>query len=156
MREHEDEFVRVVTKKSQEELSRSMRDNKRELEQAQARIRKLDEIIRRLYEDNIEGKITDERFSRMSASYEEEQHTLESRVAELKAMIASEKERGANVDSFLAIVRKYMDIQELTAEIIREFVEKVYVYQTERVGGYKVQRIRIVWKTVSESSTCQP
>ena len=113
MREHEDEFVRMVTKKSQEELSRSLRDSKRELEQAQARIRKLDEIIRRLYEDNIEGKITDERFGRMSASYEEEQHTLKSRMAELKALIASEKERSANVDSFLAIVRKYTDIQEL-------------------------------------------
>ena len=86
----------------------------------------------------------------MSASYEEEQHTLESRVAELKALIASEKERSANVDSFLAIVRKYTDVQELTAEIIREFVEKVYVYQTERVAGYKVQRIRIVWNCIGE------
>ena len=150
VREHEDEFVRMVTKKSQEELSRSLRDSKRELEQAQARIHKLDEIIQRLYEDNIEGKITDERFSRMSASYEEEQHTLEGRMAKLKALIASEKERSANVDSFLAIVRKYTDIQELTAEIIREFVEKVYVYQTERVGGYKVQRIRIVWNCIGE------
>ena len=86
----------------------------------------------------------------MSVSYEEEQHTLENRVAELKALIASEKERGANVDSFLAIVRKYTDIQELTAELIREFVEKVYVFQTERVAGYKVQRIRIVWNCIGE------
>ena len=86
----------------------------------------------------------------MSASYEEEQHTLESRAAELKALIASEKKRGANVDSFLAIVRKYTDIQELTAEIIREFVEKVYVYQAERAAGYKVQRIRIVWNCIGE------
>ncbi len=86
----------------------------------------------------------------MSVSYEEEQHTLESRVTELKALIASEKERSVNVDSFLAIVRKYTDIQELTAEIIREFVEKVYVYQAERVAGYKIQRIRIVWNCIGE------
>ncbi len=149
-REHEAEFVQMVTKKSQEELNRSLRDSKRELEQAMSRIHKLDGIIQRLYEDNIEGKVSNERFSRMSASYEEEQHTLESRVAELKALIASEKERSASVDSFLTLVRKYTDIQELTAEVIREFVEKVYVYQTERVGGYKVQRIRIVWNCIGE------
>ena len=71
-------------------------------------------------------------------------------MAELKALITSEKERSANADSFLAIVRKYTDVQELAAEIIRESVEKVYVYQTERVGGYKVQRIRIVWNCIGE------
>ncbi len=75
---------------------------------------------------------------------------MESHVVELKALIASEKKRGANVDSFLAIVWKYTDIQELTAEIIREFVEKVYVYQTKRVAGYKVQRICIVWNCIGE------
>jgi site-specific DNA recombinase len=68
------------------ELDKSLRDGKRELEQSQTRIRKLDEIIQRLYEDNIEGKISDERFAKMSANYEEEQHTLESRVAELKKL----------------------------------------------------------------------
>ena len=149
-REHEAEFVQMVTQKSQEELNRSLRDSKRELEQALSRIRKLDGIIQHLYEDNVEGKVSDERFSKMSASYEEEQHTLESRAIELKALIASEKERSASVDGFLKLVRKYTDIQELTAEVIREFVEKVYVYQAERISGYKVQRIRIVWNCIGD------
>ena len=86
----------------------------------------------------------------MSAGYDEEQRSLERCVSELKAKIAWQKECNANVDSFLALVRKYTDIQELTAEIIREFVEKAYVYQTERVAGYKVQRIRIVWNCIGE------
>jgi len=149
-REHEADFVELVTKKSQAELDKSLRDGKRELEQAQIRIRKLDEIIQRLYEDNIEGKISDERFAKMSASYEEEQHTLESRVAELKKLIAAEKESSINVDRFLALVRKYTDVKELNAEIIREFVEKIYVHQTERIDGQKVQRINIVWNCIGE------
>ena len=149
-KDHEDEFVRMVARKSQEELNRSLNSSKRELEQSQTRIRKLDEIIRRLYEDNIDGKVSDERFAKMSADYETEQHTLESRVRELKALIAAEQENSANVDSFLAIVRKYTEITELTAEVIREFVEKVYVYQAERVNGYKVQKIRIVWNCIGE------
>lgn len=149
-RDHEADFVELITKKSQAELDRSLRDDKRELEQAQARIHKLDEIIQRLYEDNVEGKISDERFVKMSASYEEEQKGLESRVSELKKLIADEKENSVNVDRFLALVRKYTDVKELTAEIIREFVEKIYVHQSERIDGQKVQRIRIVWNCIGE------
>ena len=131
-------------------MNRSLRDSKREPEQAQTRIRKLDDIIQRLYEDNIEGKISDERFMKMSANYEQEQQTLEARMKELKALIAKENKSRANVDGFLAIVKKYTDVQELTAEIIREFVEKVYVYQTQRFLGDKIQKIKIVWNCIGD------
>ena len=130
-REHEDEFVEMLTKKKRTEVDRSLRDGKREMEQAQARIRKLDEIIQHLYEDNLEGKISDERFVKLSENYENEQKTLEARVTELHRLIASEQEVNINVDRFLALVRKYTDIWKLTAEIIREFVERIYVHKAE-------------------------
>ncbi len=149
-REHEDDFVAMVTKKKRTEADRSLRDSKRELEQAQARIHKLDEIIQRLYEDNVEGKISDGRFAKMSESYETEQKTLEARVVELSDLIASEQEANVNVDRFLKLVRKYTDIQELTAEVIREFVEKIYVHMAERIDGKRVQRIRILWNCIGE------
>lgn len=149
-REHEDEFVQMVTSKTRTALDKSLRDDKRELEQSQARIAKLDDIIQRLYEDNISGKVSDERFAKMTANYEAEQHTLESRVAELKIAMTAENESSLNVDHFLALVRKYTDIQELTAEMIREFVERIYVYKAERVDGRRVQRIKIVWNCIGE------
>ena len=149
-RDHENEFVEMVTKKTRIELDKSMRDGKRELEQSQARIKKLDEIIQRLYEDNIEGKISDERFAKMTTNYEAEQQNLESRVAELKSTMTAEKESALGVDHFLALVRKYTDIKELTAEIIREFVEKIYVYKAERIDGRRVQRIKIVYNCIGE------
>ena len=149
-RECEEDFVEMVTKKTRSELDKSMRDSRRELEQAQARIAKLDEIIQRLYEDNIEGKISDERFAKMTANYEAEQQTLEKRVTELKSIMTEEKESALNVDHFLSLVRKYTDIKELTAEIIREFVEKIYVYKAERIDGRRVQRIKIVWNCIGE------
>jgi DNA invertase Pin-like site-specific DNA recombinase len=149
-RDCEEEFVEMVTKKTRSELDKSMRDSRRELEQAQARIAKLDEIIQRLYEDNIEGKISDERFAKMTANYEAEQQTLEKRVTELKSIMTEEKESALNVDHFLTLVRKYTDIKELTAEIIREFVEKIYVYKAERIDGRRVQRIKIVWNCIGE------
>ena len=131
-------------------LDKSLRDSKRELEQSQSRIAKLDDIIQRLYEDNISGKVSDERFAKMTANYEAEQHTLESRVAELKAAMNAENESSINVDHFLWLVRKYTNIQELTAEMIREFVERIYVYKAERVDGRRVQRIKIVWNCIGE------
>ena len=141
-REHEDVFVEMVTKKKRAEVDRRLRDGKREMEQAQARIRKLDEIIQHLYEDNLEGKISDERFVKLSENYENEQKTLEARVSELRSLIAAEKEANVNVERFLDLVRKYTDIRELTGEVIREFVERIYVHKAERIDGRRVQRIR--------------
>ena len=155
-KEHEAEFVEILMKKSKAETDRSLRESKHELEQSQARITKLDGIIQKLYEDNLDGKISDERFNKMSANYEAEQQTLELRINELSELIAAQKDVTSNVESFLKIVRKYTEIPELTAEIIREFIEKVYVYQSERIDGNKVQRIKIVYNCIGEFTPPAP
>ena len=147
-REHEDEFLQLITAKSKRETEKSLRDSKREFEQAQARISKLDGIIQHLYEDNIEGKVSDERYAKMSATYEAEQKQLESRVAELEAYIRDTKEKSLNVDYFLEKVKKYTDIRELDAEIIRELAEKIIVHKVEKVDGHRVQRITIYYNGI--------
>ena len=86
----------------------------------------------------------------MSENYEAEQKTLECRVTELRSMIATQQESSVNVDLFLAKVRKYTDIRELTPEIIREFVDHIEVYKPERISGHKVQKMRIVWNCIGE------
>ncbi|MGF0022016.1 DUF4368 domain-containing protein [Acidaminococcus fermentans] len=151
-REHEDEFVQAAMHKSQEEMRKSQREARKELEASGTRIRKLDGIIQHLYEDNLDGKISNERFIKLNANYEEEQHTLIDRMHELKDQLAASEQNATNTDDFLAIVRKHTDIQELTPEIIREFVEKVYVYQPEQIDGHRVQRIKIVWNCIGEFS----
>ena len=155
-RDHEDEFVELVTKKKKAEAERCLRDSRREIEQAKTRIRKLDEIIQHLYEDNLEGKISDDRFVKLTETYETEQETLSARMRELKDIISSEQTASVNVDWFLSLVRKYTDVQELTAEIIREFVERVYVHKAEYVDGKRVQRIRIVWNCIGEFCPPEP
>ena len=143
-REHEDEFVRMVTQKGEKELNRQLRESSAELAKAEERIRQLDTIISRLYEDNVAGKVSDERFAKMSASYETEQKGLESRVSELRTFIDGTKEQRLNAESFLSMVRKYTDIKELTAEIIRSFVEKIEVQQPEKVSGTRTKKQTIV------------
>ena len=152
-REHEDEFVRLVTQKSKQETERNLRESKKELEAAKARVTKLDGIIQRLYEDNIEGKVSDERFAKLTATYEAEQHTLEKRIAELESIMAITKNESLGVDAFLSMVRRYTDIKELDAELIRVFVEKILVYKAEKVDGHRVQRIKIIYNGIGEIPT---
>lgn len=150
VREHENEFLEMVTKKSRADSDLHLHKIQRELEQSESRIKKLDLIIQRLYEDNIEGKISDDRFIKMSENYEKEQKQLESRTSELRKEIANEQNNSANADSFLKLVHKYTDIQELNAETIREFVEKIYVYKAEKVDGKKIQCLKIVWNCIGD------
>jgi hypothetical protein len=149
-REHEDEFLQMVTQKTKSALDRSLRENKRELEQATQRIRKLDEIIQRLYEDNIEGKISDERFAKMTATYEQEQKDLSAQVIVLRETLAKAKTQRLNIDSFLAQVKKYTEVKELDAEIIRALVERIDVFTPEKVPGTrtKKQTILIHWNFI--------
>ena len=141
VREHEEKFVEMAAKLSKAETEKTLQDEKRELEQTQARIHKLDTIIQRLYEDNVECKISDERFAKMSESYEAEQKTLEERITVLRGNIAAQQANRVNVDSFIALVRKHTDIRELNAEIIREFVERIEVFQAERVCGKRFRNL---------------
>lgn len=147
-REHEEKFVKIVMKSSEKVLNQKLKESRKEYEQAKTRIAKLDMLIQKIYEDNVEGKISDERFQKMSASYESEQKQLEGRAAELQEYIHSAEERTLNADRFLNLVRKYTDIQTLDTEIIREFVEKIIVFQAEKVDGHRQQRIKIVYNCI--------
>ena len=145
---HEDIFVRLATKQSQAEMNRSLRDGKRELEQATARMQKLDAIIQRLYEDNLDGKISDDRFAKMTTSYEQEQTELEARVAELHDLMEAAKAKSDGIESFLKIVRGRTEITELTPTIIREFVDKIFVHQAVDFEGQRIQQIDIAWNFI--------
>lgn len=147
-RNHEAEFIQLVTKSSEKALEKEIRDSRREYEEANARITKLDTLIQRIYEDNVEGKISDERFAKMSATYEAEQAQLTERAAELEKLLSDARQKAINADYFLSLVRKYTDIQELDAQIIREFVEKILVFKPEKVNGRRVQRIRIIYNCI--------
>lgn len=88
-----------------------------------------------MYEDNINGKISDARYKKMSQAYEEEQAVLTKRVEVLHKELAMAKEQSDNTDKFIRLVRKYTEITELTPEIVRTFVEKIIVHEKERVDG---------------------
>ena len=149
-RDYEDEFVELVEKNKNKELERRIRESKKELEQSMNRVSKIDLLIQRLYEDNVEGKISDEQFIKMTSAYENEQKTLNVRVTELNKIIKNEQEKITNTSSFLNLVKCYTNITKLDAEIIRTFIEKVYIYNADTIGTKKIKKIKIVFNFIGE------
>ena len=122
------------------------------MEDAKNRIIKLDSIVQNLYEDNLAGKISDQRFEKMAKAYDDEENMLQARIAELIESISISQQEELNVESFLKIVRKYTDIKELNPEIIRTFVDKIYVEQFEQIPDTKLkkQTIWIYWNFIGK------
>ena len=150
VRERESEFAELLAKKNERDLNRQFREYIRELEQATQRITELDSIIQRPYEDDLDGKISDDRFDKMTSAYEQEQKDLQSRVIALRETLSKAKAQRLNIDFFLAQVRKYTEVKELDAEIIQALVERINVFKTEKVPGTrtKKQTILIHWNFI--------
>lgn len=127
-REQENQFVKMVMDMDEKERSKGLAKKKKLLTDAEKRISELDRIFKHLYEDNITGKLTDERFKKLSADYEAEQAALQTQANSLREEIQEEESKCANVERFLSIVRKYTEIPELTPHILHEFVEKIVVH----------------------------
>ena len=108
------------------------------------------------HKQSICGNITAERFAKMTLSYEEEQSTLTERVKVLREELARAKENSDNIVKLIRLVKKYIEITELTPEIVREFIEKIIVHQAERVDGKKVQAVEIIYNGIGAIPTLMP
>ena len=112
----------------------------------------LDVIIKRLYEDNISGKLSDERFIKLSRDYELEQTNLTNLVEHLRQEVKEQEKQKVNVRQFIAAVRKYTDMQQLDASILREFVDKIYISEVytpdDNEPRIKVREIEIVYNFI--------
>ena len=127
-RSHENRFAQMVMDMDVKERNKGLAQKRRLLSESKKRITELDMIFKRLYEDNISGKLTDERFHKLSTDYEAEQAGLQAQAAMLREEIEEAESKSANVDRFLSVVRQYTDIPELTPRILHEFVEKIVIH----------------------------
>ena len=127
-RSYENRFVQMVMDMDIKERNRGLAKKRRLLSESENRITELDMIFKRLYEDNISGKLTDERFHKLSTDYEAEQAGLQAQAAILREEIEEVEGKSADVDRFLSVVRQYTDIPELTPRILHEFVEKIVIH----------------------------
>ena len=148
IQQFEAEFVRIKYEQSFEDRRRELADMKREIVKANRRISELDKLFKHIYEDHVIGKLLDERFQDMSDDYETEQRQLKADVAHLEADVAKGEEITADFQTFLANVRKYTDITELTHTVLNEFIQRIEVHAPDKSSGKRVQQIDIYYNAV--------
>ncbi len=145
---HEKEFIENYLKSTTVEQQKAQAKAQSELSKTTARIEEINGIIRKLYEDNIKCKMTDERFDFLAKSYETEQAELRTKTEELKKIIAATEQDNDNLKKFLKIVEHYLCVEELTPEILHSFIDKIYIDEAEIFDGKKMQGVRIVYNFV--------
>jgi len=148
----EAEFMRELNAESGKNSENAHKKAVRELTKAKNRIAALNRIINKTYEDNVEGRISNERFDTMLAAYESEQAELKVKAAELELLVAQVSEQSEGAEKFMRVVRSHKNIEMLTAEIVREFIEKIIVGEPQYIPGKghreKEQEIEFIYNYV--------
>ena len=147
---YEDDFLKEVIGHSRQAEETERRLKEKELKSLLARDDELDGLFERIYEDNVSGKLSDDRFAKMSRRYEEEQKELSEKIKKLRSEIEKQSSRATSTDMFVSIVRKYTRARKLTPRMLNELVEKIEVYNADKIDGEWVQRLRIHYNCVGE------
>ena len=147
---YEDDFLKEVIGHSRQAEETERRLKEKELKSLLVRDDELDGLFERIYEDNVSGKLSDDRFAKMSRRYEEEQKELSEKIKKLRSEIEKQSSRATSTDMFVSIVRKYTRARKLTPRMLNELVEKIEVYNAEKIDGEWVQRLRIHYNCVGE------
>ena len=139
---HEARVMKLLIEQNEDGDRRRNAAKKKELEAAEKRIAELSAIFKRLYEDSVTGRISDERFTELSADYEAEQKELKERAARLREELSKAQEATANAEKFMNVVRRHTTIEELTPTLLREFVEKIVVHESVALDGKRRGKLR--------------
>ncbi len=153
--QYEKEFAKLMMGFSQKAAADEVRAAIRELDAAIYRDKELDNLFERLYEDNVAGKITDERFARMSSKYEAEQKELRDKIKALQGAVERTKSKAVTADMFISAIRKYTRARKLTPRMLNELIEKIEVHQAEKVDGVWQQKLTIHYHCVGVVSIPQ-
>ena len=145
---HEKEFTDEYLSGSKRETVKFQSKTKTELKRLSERQEEIGKIIRKLYEDNVNGRITDERFDFLAKSYESEGVDLKTRIQELQIALSASVQDEERLSKFLKVVKIYTKIEELTPEILNSFIEKIYIGETEKYDGRKMQEVEIIYKFI--------
>ena len=145
---YEDEFVKAVIGHSQQAEQTDRKLKEKELRTLLARDEELDGLFERIYEDNVSGKLSDDRFAKMSRRYEDEQKELAEKIKKLRSEIEKQSSRSMTTDMFIGLVRKYTRARKLTPRMLNELVEKIEVFNAEKIDGVWEQRLRIHYNCV--------
>lgn len=148
--DQEDEFAKLIMNRTLSKNDADLKLMQKEISAKEHRITELDKIIKKLYEDNFSGKLSDERYMIFSRDYENEQHTLRTEVDSLKLQIQEQDSKVVNINSFVEIAKKYTSFEKLTPGMLHELVEKIVVHEGDKSSGHRIQKIDIYYSFVGD------
>ena len=146
-----DQFIEEMHELSEKGGGQKIKQFRKDLEIAEKRIAEIDNVIMKLFEQNALGKITDERFEKMSSAYENEQKELTHKRDDLKARIRAEEKKTQSTNQFLETIRKYETVTELNRSMLVELIDSIYVYQAEGTGRDRKQKVEINYRFLAGS-----
>ena len=135
---NQEAFLKKLEQQSQAQFSKDNKHQRQQLQKDEYRSKEIDNIIQKLYEDNLLGKISNERFVKLSQSYEEEQKQLQASISDLTEKLAKQQEDSLNISKFMARISKYTELPKLTVEIVNELIDKIVI---QKPTGTKRNRI---------------
>lgn len=147
-KEKETEFVSMLQEKNKKMTKSDLSEKAKECDEAEKRIAVLDRIIQNLYEDKVSGTLSEERFIKLSKNYESEQAELTDKVKFLQDELMAVQKETADINKFMRLIKRYTEITELNAEIVRTFIDKIYVHKGEKAQGGHRQTIEIIYNCV--------
>lgn len=148
VKRHENEFVEDYRKCSAKENASLLNAAKSEIKKVENRLFEIERIIVKFYEEKVCGAMPEERFELLAKNYETEQAELRKKVETLKANLTATEESEKNVAKFIAVVKSYTEVAELTPEILNSFIDKIFIGKPERIDGQRVQEVKIVYKLI--------
>lgn len=148
-RQNEQRFAKYIGVKQGKEAMRKIKVLQKRAADMEKRQSELTALFKRLYEDNVLGRITDEQFRLLSKDYTKEQAEIDAELPKIKAQLQSLKDSAANVGRFLENARKYTEINELTCEILHIFIQRIEVGErSKRYSRSADQEIRIYYRDI--------
>ena len=146
----QDAFLKKLEQQSQAQFSKDNKRQQLQLQKDEHRSKEIDSIIQKLYEDNLLGKISDERFVKLSRSYEEEQHQLQTSISDLTEKLAKQQEDSLNISKFMTRISKYTELPELTVEIVNELIDKIVIHKPTGTKRNRIIQIDIYYNFIGK------
>ena len=147
---NQEAFLKKLEQQSQAQFNKDNKHQRQQLQKDEQRSKEIDTIIQKLYEDNLLGKISDERFVKLSQSYEEEQKQLQTSISDLTEKLTKQQEDNLNISKFMARISKYTELPELTVEIVNELIDKIVIHKPTGTKRNRIIKIDIYYNFIGK------